>query len=236
MKRTFSLIALCTLLLGCGCTKDFGNPTTKNYAINGTYNKLNVSDAFQVTVSSQVTDVEVTVDERAHDQMDVYVKNGTLYIGFKTIISTYTGTAKAVIPANTALHAIDLSGASSFSGNLNGSDVKIDLSGASYYSGDVTASSIELDFSGASKANLRGYCGSTLDIELSGASILYAAGLDAQDVKGDMSGASTADVTCCDYLRVNLSGASTLTYGTTSSSCDPTVRCETSGGSTVRER
>ena len=233
MKQAFLLLAICALFIGC--STDYGVATTKNYSVSGTYSGLNVSDAFNVTMSDQVSSIVITVGERAHDRLDLRVKNGYLLIGFKTG-TAYVGEAKAIIPVST-LRSLNLSGASYFDGDLSGGNVDIDLSGASTYRGNVQANNnIELDLSGSSTASITGYCANTLDIDLSGASTLNAIALDATDVRGDLSGASTADVTCCDILRVNLSGASKLTYGTVSSSCNPSVRCETSGSSTVRER
>ncbi|MBP5341114.1 MAG: DUF2807 domain-containing protein [Bacteroidales bacterium] len=232
MKRTFLLLAICALFIGC--SSDYGNPVTKNYSVSGSYSGLNVSDAFNVTMSDQVSSIVITVGERAHDRLDLRVKNGYLLIGFKPG-TAYVGEAKAIIPVST-LRSLNLSGASYFDGDLSGGNVDIDLSGASTYRGNVQANNIDLDLSGSSTASITGYCTSTQDIDLSGASTLNAIALDATDVRGDLSGASTADVTCCDILRVNLSGASKLTYGTVSSSCNPSVRCETSGSSTVRER
>lgn len=232
MKHFFSLLAICSLFIGC--TTDYGNPTSKSYSVNGSFNGLNISDAFSVTMSDQVSSIIITVGERAHDRLDLRIKDGNLHIGFRPGV-TYMGDAIAIIPTCT-LRNLDLSGASSFKGDLSGSTVNIDLSGASTYRGNIQASNIELDLSGASSASITGYCDNTMDIDLSGASNLHAIRLDATDVKGDMSGASTADITCCDYLRVNLSGASKLTYGIISNSCVPIVRCEKSGGSSVRER
>ena len=230
MKQTLLLLAACALFFGC--TKDYGNPTTQDYPINGDYTCLSVSHAFEVTVSDQVSSAQVTVGERAHDRVEVYVKNGTLHIGFK-LGTIYTGTAKAVIPANANICELDLSGASTFTGNLNGGDVDIDLSGASVYSGNVTATDIDIDLSGASVATMRGSCQNTMEMGLSGASELFASNLTTQVVKGDMSGASKADVTCCTSLNVTLRGASELTYSTVSGSCNPTVNCPTSSGSSV---
>ena len=232
MKHFFSLLSIYSLFIGC--TTDYGNPTSKSYSVNGSFNGLNISDAFSVTMSNQVSSIIITVGERAHDRLDLRIKDGSLHIGFRPGV-TYLGDATAIIPTCT-LRNLDLSGASSFKGDLSGSTVDIDLSGASTYRGNIQASNIELDLSGASSASITGYCDNTMDIDLSGASNLHAIRLDATDVKGDMSGASTADITCCDYLRVNLSGASKLTYGTISNSCVPIVRCEKSGGSSVRER
>ena len=234
MKKTIILLSLCALFIGC--TREYGGvPITKNYPVSGSYTGLDVSNAFQVTVSDEVTDVVVTVGEMAHDRVIVKVVNGELQIGFKPN-TRYNGTAKAVIPANANLSDLDLSGASSFVGELNDHDVDINLSGASTFRGNVNADEIDLDLSGASNAFIDGRCQNKMEINLSGASTLKAANLNAQSVSGHMSGASYADVTVCSSLNVELSGASTLIYGTISDDCHPNVNCPSSGSSTVRPR
>ncbi len=232
MKNIVILLSLSLLFFGC--TKDWGTPATKNYLINGAYTKLDVSNAFEVTVSDQVTDVVVTVGDLAHERVVVKVVDGELQIGFKPN-TNYSGKAKAVIPA-TVLRKLDLSGASSFTGDLRGDDVDIELSGASTYRGTVEATELDIDLSGASDAILSGACQTKMEIDLSGASTLKAANLSAMSVFGEMSGASDADVTVCSDLNVELSGASTLTYGTSSEDCHPVVNCSTSGASTVQPR
>ena len=232
MKNIVILLSLSILFFGC--TKDWGTPATKNYPINGAYTKLDVSNAFEVTVSDQVTDVVVTVGEQAHDRVVVKVVDGELQIGFKPN-TNYSGKAKAVIPA-AVLRKLDLSGASSFTGDLRGDDVDIELSGASTYRGTVEATELDIDLSGASDAILSGACQTKMEIDLSGASTLKAANLSAMSVYGEMSGASDADVTVCSDLNVKLSGASTLTYGTYSDECHPNINCPASGSSVVKPR
>lgn len=232
MKNIVILVSLSIFFFGC--TKDWGTPVTKNYPINGAYTKLDVSNAFDVTVSDQVPDVVVTVGELAHDRVVVKVVDGELQIGFKPN-TNYSGKAKAVIPA-AVLRKLDLSGASSFTGDLRGDDVDIELSGASTYRGTVEATELDIDLSGASDAILSGVCQTKMGIDLSGASTLKVANLSAMSVFGEMSGASDADVTVCSDLNVELSGASTLTYGTSSEDCHPNVNCSTSGASTVQPR
>ena len=232
MKNIVILVSLSIFFFGC--TKDWGTPATKNYPINGAYTKLDVSNAFDVTVSYQVPDVVVTVGELAHDRVVVKVVDGELQIGFKPN-TNYSGKAKAVIPA-AVLRKLDLSGASSFTGDLRGDDVDIELSGASTYRGTVEATELDIDLSGASDAILSGVCQTKMGIDLSGASTLKVANLSAMSVFGEMSGASDADVTVCSDLNVELSGASTLTYGTSSEDCHPNVNCSTSGASTVQPR
>ena len=236
-----------------GCTRDWGTPTTRNYPINGTYTGLDVSSAFQVTVSAQVNDVVVTVGNLAHPRVIVKVKEGKLHIGFKPH-TTYNGVATAVIPAS-IIRDLELSGASSFKGDLSGNEVDIDLSGASFFKGNIVAHDVafdlsgastcesnvetdelDIELSGASSAILNGLCQSNMELEISGASKLEAAHINAPSIHGNMSGASNADVTCCTSLNVELSGASTLTYGTYSDECHPNINCPASGGSVVRPR
>lgn len=251
MKNIVFLVSLSILFFGC--TKDWGTPATKNYPINGAYTKLDVSNAFDVTVSDQVTDVVVTVGELAHDRVVVKVVDGELQIGFKPN-TNYSGKATAVIPT-AVLRKLDLSGASSFTGDLLGEHVAVDLSGASVLRGDVTADDIQMDLSGASiysgyaksqkfdvalsgasSVTVGGYCQRRMEIDLSGGSQLEAARFEAMAVQGHMSGASKADVTVCSDLNVELSGGSMLTYGAISDECHPVVNCPASGGSVVKPR
>ena len=236
MKNILFLLSISILFLGC--TKDWGTPATKNYPISGAFTKLEVSNAFEVTVSDQVTDVVVTVGELAQERVVVRVVDGELQIGFKQNTFGFQPNCKAVavIPANANLSDLELSGASSFTGDLRGADVDIELSGASTYRGNVEATELDIDLSGASDAIIHGVCQTKMDIDLSGASTLKAADLSAMSVSGEMSGASDADVTVCSALNVELSGASTLTYGTSSEECHPNVNCPASGGSVVKPR
>ena len=242
MKNIFIMLSISILFFGC--TKDWGNPATRNYPVNAPYTKLDVSNAFEVTVSDQVTDVVVTVGELAQERVVVRVVDGELQIGFKPN-TRYNGKATAVIPA-TMIRDLELSGASSFTGDLqcgNGyysdNTVDIELSGASTFRGRIEGQELEIDLSGASEAFIEGFTPTSLtkmDIDLSGASTLKAPFLYTESVYGEMSGASNADVTVCSALNVELSGASTLTYGTSSEECHPNVNCPASGGSVVKPR
>lgn len=253
MKQTLFLLAAFALFTGCAL--DNGDPITKSFPITGNYTGLEVSHAFDVTVSNQVSDVEITVGEKIMKQVVVEVKDGKLCIGGKHVWTIFRGEAKAVIPANFTLNELDLSGASSFSGdlsgnnvdvdisgssdfygNVNGTNVDFDITGASSYRGTVISNKFNIDLSGASKATVGGTCQTTMDIELSGSSDLHAEALHATDVTGSVSGSSGADVTCCNSLTVNVSGSSVLTYSKSSDDCNLTVNCTTSGSSSVRPR
>ncbi len=251
MKNAFILLALCGLFVGC--SKYYGEPTTVTIPVSSSYNALNVSHGFEVTVSDAVNEVVVTVGEKAVDKLKVEVRNGTLYIGFGWW-ENYVGTATAVIPASAVLNDIELSGASSFTGNMNGDELNVDLSGASKYKGSMHGKDIDIDMSGASvvsatadvesidlhasgasDANLSGACLGEMEIDLSGASTLKASDFDTRAVTGEMSGASNAEVTCCELLEVSLSGGSHIYYWVLSG-CTPAVNCPCSGGSNATPR
>ena len=249
MKKYIILLMLCTLCVSC--SRNYGEPVTKEFPISGTYTCLDISHAFEVTVSDQVTDVMVTVGEKAIDDVRVEVKDGTLFIGFNWW-NFYEGEAKAVIPAGAVIDELCLSGASTFTGDLSGdevecdlsgsssyfgnisaNDIDFDISGSSTYFGNVTTTTLEMDLSGSSRATISGSCDDEMEIGISGASNLNATGFDVQYVKGNMSGASTAYVNCCRSLRVVLSGASYLYYTTPNAGCNPVIDCQTTGSSAV---
>lgn len=252
-----AVLFFCAVFAGmfASCGKYYGEPTTKHYSISGNYTELNISHAFDVTVSETATDAVVTVPEDLHSKLKLEVKNGTLYIGFtRSIIVSYSE-CKVVLPVNMQLEDLELSGASSFRGNLQGTSSDIEISGASEFYGDVTASDIDfeisgasdykgtvvcdevdMNLSGASNATIQGACTGTMDIDVSGASNLHAIDFNTDAVTGSLSGSSDADVTVCSRIAVNVSGASDLTYGTSSPACHPTFGCTLSGSSTAAPR
>ena len=241
--------------LFASCSKYYGEPTTMNYTIDGSYTKLDVSHAFDVTVSDDVTEAVVTVPEELHSKLKLKVKDGTLYIGFTSSWIVTSDDCTVVLPRNLQLKDLELSGASSFRGNLQGASSDIELSGASDFYGSVLAAEVDFEVSGASKADcmvsadevdadisgaskvtLQGACIGTMDIDVSGASDRNARLFDTDAVVGELSGSSDADVTVCSRIAVAVSGSSRLTYGAASPACSVTFACTTSGSSTITPR
>ena len=232
------MICITTVVLTvlCGCSKTDGDPITKEFSINNTYTELNVSHAFNVTVSDEVTQVTVTAGDRIMPKVIVEEKNGKLTIRLKDLTVAY-GDLTALIPYNSNLKEVDLSGASTFHSQhpIAAQSVSIDLSGASKFYGEVEATTkLDLDLSGASDATLTGTVG-LLDIDLSGASNIKQTtagnryGLSCNNCQGDMSGASTAYIHCDGTIAVSLSGSSALHYTGNAS----TSGCSTSGSSNI---
>ncbi len=130
---------------------------------------------------------------------------------------------------------LDLTGSSYFEGAIQGPEVSIDLSGASDIKCSIDADMIDLESSGASTVKATGSCLNYLDLDLSGSSDFLAPTMECRNVIGEMSGSSVAEFQVCESLRVNLSGSSSIVYGIPVG-CTPTVRCFTSGGSSVNTR
>ena len=260
MKKSILFIAFCSLLAACSITItnhgddiDYGDAVSREYPLTSSYSKLEVSHAFNVVMCDTVSVPRVTIAEELHKKLVFRVSNGTLQIGLKPSVSGNIGHAEVLLPTNSKLDAIELSGASGFSSEkpLVGKSAKIELSGAvtcqvdikskdiemaicgaSHYNGNIKGDRAEIELSGASTTIVTGSL-DVLDLEVAGASHLDASQLNAQNVEGDINGASTVEVRCCDKIDVEVSGASHLTYGTVSGNCHPRVNCETSGFSSV---
>lgn len=248
-KITFMLLVLCGLCMAC--EKD-NSSITVNYPVTDKYTALDVSNAFDVVVCDTISEAKVTVRGGEHKNVIFKVEDGTLKIGFKNGLFHWNhGTAKVLLPYNSKLCNVELSGASSFRGNLQGDEVDVDLSGASDFYGNVMGSKVSFDLSGASdfqgniesdridmeisgssKVSGSGICTEQLDMEISGSSNLDAFGLECRKVTGKLSGSSDARISCCESLTVAVSGSSDLYYKAPHG-CSPVVNCSTSGGSEV---
>ena len=259
MRNIFILLAACALMASCtnSSRQDNGNGSTSVLTLSGTYRSIEVSNAFTVVMSDTATIPTLTIDQRLRDKVDIRIENRTLKIGLKRGHLSVAGNGTVVLPYNKELRSVELSGASHFSSNRPmGTDLaKVELSGASHYDGDLSAATVELELSGASDfsgsvdagnvdlelggashATVSGTCSHELELDISGASNLDASNLDATRVRGEMSGASKADLTLCDELRMDIGGASHLTYRLLADGCSPDIRVNTTGSSTVRER
>lgn len=255
MKNVLIILSAFVLTLLCSCSKSDGDPITKEFSINNTYTELNVSHAFEVTVSDAVSQVTVTAGDRIMPKVIVEEKNGKLTIRLKGW-TVANGELKALIPNNPNLKDVDLSGASEFHSqhpivaqevyiDLSGSSnfycdieaptVDMDLSGASTIKGGIVATSkLDLELSGSSDATLTGTVG-TLDMELSGSSDLKEIvvdnhyGLVCNQCKCSISGSSSAYFHCDNSITGSVSGSSSLHYTGNAS----TSGCSISGSSNV---
>ena len=104
---------------------------------------------------------------------------------------------------------LELSGASSFVGDVEAYTVDLDLSGASSAHIKGSAEAIDTDLSGASSVEYQGRCGvCTLDV--SGASTFKGRDLIVELVEGKISGASDVIIGAKTYGKIDIKGGSRL--------------------------
>ncbi len=258
MKKYFAILSAIIVLAFYGCTKPAGNPITRTFSLEGAYEKLEVSNAFDVFVSDTASQIYVTVGENIMPKVVVEKKGNTLKIYIKprvnfvnfvnsqmTVILPYCADLKDVdLSGASTMHTpfalegedveVSLSGASSYYGNVVAGKISLDLSGSSKFYGDIESDFLSLELSGASDVEMVGET-NTLKIDLSGASNIIRQmvesryALECDQCEGSMSGASSAYIHCNNSIRVELSGASELHY-----TGDATTEgCSMSGGSTI---
>lgn len=234
MKRTslhyFSCIALLVLSLSACIREDVGpyQGDKQTYALTG-FDRLDMGSAFDITVQSGPAFAIVAEGDRRNlDDLDVYIRNSTLFARYRTNRNRQHQTSFSITMPTVRGVAFSGASQSSITGFASLSELDIELSGASKseFAGDAARTTIDL--SGASTLQLNGR-GTVLSAELSGASTLRAFPYPVGEATIDASGASKATISVSNVLVVDASGASTIRYRGA-----PTVRQRTSGASTVQ--
>ena len=234
MKCTaqYQISCLFLLVLGLGaCIREDVGPyqgDKQTYALTG-FDRLDMGSAFSITVRpGPAFSVVAEGDRRNVDDLDVYVRSGTLFARYRTNRNRQHQTAFSITMPTVQGVAFGEASRSTITGFINLSDLSIDLSGASegQFTGDAARTTVNL--SGASTLQLTGR-GATLSAELSGASNLQAFTYPVSEAGINVSGASKAAVSVSSALVADASGASTIRYRGT-----PTVRQRVSGASTVQ--
>ena len=230
MKKSLFILSALVLVAFCSCNKYAGDPVSKDFSIEGSYTKLDVDDAFNVTVSDEVNLITITAGENVMPNVVVEIVDNTLKIHLKPFTSNYGSDMKAVVPYNANLTNVNLSGACEFHSEygLEGENVEVELSGASDFYCDIFADEVEVHLSGASnfhgnieadeaKVNLSGssdfvgdLIANKIEAELSGSSNIKG-NVSATDLDLDMTGASDATLEGrVATLKIDLSGASNI--------------------------
>jgi len=145
-----------------------------------------------------------------------------------------SGATRGTISGFSSTENVDIkvSGASSLDlAEMSTGDVELDMSGASTVTGDLIAGDVEFDISGASTVQLEGSA-SDIVAEASGASHVKLADFTVNNADVRLSGASTGTVNLDGRLDADLSGASNLSY-----IGEPTMgTINTSGASTLSKK
>ena len=213
MKKYFVILSVFVVLSFCSCTKPAGNPITKAFAIEGTYENLEVNSAFDVSVSDTASRIYITVGQYIMPKVVVEKKGNTLKIYCKPSIMN-RGNSKmwVILPHCVDLKDVDLSGASTMRTPfaLEGDNVEVSLSGSSHYYGNIVAENTSLDLSGSS--DFHGNISSTqgIKMDLSGASQFHG-DIETDNLDLELSGASDVEMMGrTTTLIIDLSGASEI--------------------------
>ncbi|MFA8300601.1 MAG: head GIN domain-containing protein [Hyphomicrobiales bacterium] len=209
--RSISITILSVVFLLSISTLSFGQDTDKRTYDVKPYSAVKVGGAFKVYYTpSSSYDVVIVADADQISKIKAYVLGNTLHIKTKNVINIRTIEAHISAPF---LDEIDLSGACRFiieeGETLKTKSLELDVSGATSVSGDIDVDYLQTDASGASKIVLSGFA-DRHQCELSGASILRAKELITRDVDVKASGASVANVTYKETITVDKSGAASV--------------------------
>ena len=209
MKKVLAVV-LVMILLTLGLLAGCGPVLTKTYDY-ADFTRVEVGHAFQVKfVQSDKYSISITASEDLLNHIEVSQKGETLIIRVNEIVSFGTRKAEITMPN---LHGLNLSGASkgTIQGFSSSYDFDLDVSGASSLTGDIKAGDTQFTVSGASTAQLEGSA-DDMTVDASGASRIKLADFKVDNADVRLSGASSGTLKLDGRLDADLSGASRLKY------------------------
>ena len=157
------------------------------------FDSVSVSGGWRVDIrQSETFSVTIDTDENLFSYLDIYVDDGTLYIGFQRGYSIDRTHCRALItmPVLTKLTMTGSITGTISSFNMPGHTMSVAVAG----SGDVVAHTITVK---------------NLKLKISGSGSFEATG-KAQYLEGDISGSAKVWVT--DFLAVHISGSGSIGY------------------------
>ncbi|WP_422080290.1 head GIN domain-containing protein [Ulvibacterium sp.] len=188
--------------------------STVGYGLSD-YSRLRVSSAFNVYVKfSDVEErIEVEANDNIQDRIIVQKERNTLRIRLKKHTKLRGNVTLNVFITTREISDFDISGASNVTleSPLITRDVDLEVSGASSFSGEMDLTDLDIRASGASNIDLFGNTES-LRARLSGSSDLKDYDLTIEELDIELSGASDAYLTVTESIDIEASGASTLRY------------------------
>ena len=222
MKTKSILITLISLVVVFTSCSKIGNrisPSSNITTVERTvdsYNKLDVSDAFNVVVtfSEEEESVFVEANDNLHQYIQIDNSNNALRVKMANNITLSGKEAILNIFIKTKnISAFYISGASQLKlDNLLSTDnVEIDLSGASSMRGEIQVDEMRVELSGSSILSLNGES-NILDLSFSGASTMNDFDFKTNNLNADLSGASNVSLEVNNKLEVDASGASNVFY------------------------
>jgi len=215
---SLAILIFSFLLFSCDVFENDVAPSSKITTMQATfsdYDAIDVSTAFTVylTFSDVEESIEIEANDNLHQHIEVKKVNGMLIIDIEDNVNIRGNATLNAYITTTSISDYSASGASRFivEDLINESDVTVHLSGASTFTGELNTERIYVDISGASSMNINGN-GNDFDAEVSGASVIRDYGFVTNVLKADLSGASNAFLTVVDEIDIEASGASNLHY------------------------
>jgi len=175
------------------------------------FSKIAVLGGYKVKWSCGKPALSISTDQNLLPLIKTVVSGNTLRIDSK---DTLNPTKSIVITvSSSSLKEVNLTGGNSFKASqLSGDELDLESAGAAEITVDGSVRKLEADLKGASKLN--------------------AKSLQTQFANLSLLGASDADVTVSDTLKVSILGAGSLTYAGNPKSVDKTI----AGAGSVRSR
>jgi uncharacterized protein YcfL len=242
MKKIVLSFTFLVSLLATACAQDVMVVNDKNAevrTVSGSFHGIRVSNAIDVIISQGNEEAVVVSasEEKFRRKIRAEVRDGILRIwydneGLKINWGNFDMKLRAYVSVKN-LDIIDASGACDvkIDGVLKGDKLKVDLSGASSFKGEVECREMDVDQSGASDSKVKGKV-DKLTVDVSGASDFRGFELVSQNCSAQASGASDIQVNVEKDLKVSSSGASDIEYKGSASISN----FKTSGGSSVKKR
>ena len=178
------------------------------------FDKLEVTGVFDVDVTySSKESIEVEAPENLQEFIELNVRSGKLTIEVNKNTQIKSSCSIKIHIKTAKLNDFEISGVSSVSLNneLKDNNFSLESSGAASFDGEVQVGEAQIELDGASSVNLTGTAANA-NLELSGASQMNDYGFEVDNLKVDLSGASSAKITSLKSVKGDISGASSLTY------------------------
>lgn len=224
MKKLFILLAFFA-------SATFAQESKRSFDVSG-FDKIDLGSAFVITVSKS-NDFKVDVAGREQDLKDLIVKvsNGKLSVGYPNNWGGWKNRKEVYVTITMPkLVGASFSGASKAKvTGFSGEKLALDVSGASQATVDVDARNLSIDCSGASSLTITGN-GDHINADVSGASTINAFDFKTAVANVDASGASGVKLYVTSKIVAEASGASSVRYKGGASS----VVANTSGAGSVK--
>lgn len=239
-KLLFLIISLAcfSYVFAQGDVKNVVNDANAEVREVGDFTGVDVSSAIKLYLSQgSECAVAVSCEDKSYNaKIKTEVKNGVLKISLENgSWNTWNWKDRTIRAYVTVkdINTIRSSGASTVRLNevFKVSSLKIDVNGASSFKGTINGGTIKIDASGASSITIDGST-SELDVEASGASSVKAYDFVSNKCVVDCSGASSVGVNVKNELKAEASGASSVRYKGNPSN----KSCESSGASSIKQR